>query len=232
MDQLYEHLPEEESNDSVQKQKILHKGKGRARKRSIGLEDIDIDDEDNMYVNSGGNFSDVDESTSIPVKSFGAVLEQKEADELLDKEYQTLLFGAVHPHDEGKKEYNIPKNRFISTFPYDHSRVILKDQESKPGSDYINANYIDDSTSRSEVYIAVQGPKKKTFEAFWLMIWQQKCHTLAMLANLYENGKNKCYKYWPNMDDPITTATFVINLNSEKQYAFYVIRVITLKHRH
>ncbi|OWF51749.1 Receptor-type tyrosine-protein phosphatase kappa [Mizuhopecten yessoensis] len=34
------------------------------------------------------------------------------------------------------------------------------------------------------------------------------------------------------MDDPITTATFVINLNSEKQYAFYVIRVITLKHRH
>ncbi|XP_021350746.1 multiple epidermal growth factor-like domains protein 11, partial [Mizuhopecten yessoensis] len=88
---LDEHLPEEESKDSVQKQKIVHKGKGRARKRSIGLEDIDIDDEDNMYVNSGGNFSDVDESISITVKSFGAVLEQKEADELLDKEYQTLL---------------------------------------------------------------------------------------------------------------------------------------------
>ncbi|XP_021350745.1 receptor-type tyrosine-protein phosphatase mu-like [Mizuhopecten yessoensis] len=229
---MHECLPEEENNDSVQKPKNLNKDKERTSMKSPGLKDIDIDDEENMYANSGGNFSDVYESFPIPVKKFGAVLELKEAGELLDKEYQTLRSGAVHPHVEGKKEYNIPKNRFNSIFPYDHSRVILEDQKSEPGSDYINANYIDDSTSRSKVYIAVQGPKKKFFEAFWLMIWQQKCQTIAMLANLYENGKNKCYKYWPNMDDPITTATFVINLNSEKQYAFYVIRVITLKHRH
>uniref|UniRef100_H2Y7N1 protein-tyrosine-phosphatase n=1 Tax=Ciona savignyi TaxID=51511 RepID=H2Y7N1_CIOSA len=45
--------------------------------------------------------------------------------------------------NEGLKLVNKVKNRYKNILPFDHTRVILKDaDQSVPGSDYINANYI------------------------------------------------------------------------------------------
>lgn len=56
------------------------------------------------------------------------------------------------------------KNRYpndSTTWPFDNSRVILNDLESKDQIDYINASTIIDSDP-NPIYIATQGPMKET----------------------------------------------------------------------
>lgn len=56
------------------------------------------------------------------------------------------------------------KNRYPNdptTWPFDNSRVILNDLESKDQIDYINASTIIDSDP-NPIYIATQGPMKET----------------------------------------------------------------------
>lgn len=56
------------------------------------------------------------------------------------------------------------KNRYPndpSTWPFDNSRVLLNDLESKDQIDYINASTIIDSDP-NPIYIATQGPMKET----------------------------------------------------------------------
>lgn len=53
-------------------------------------------------------------------------------------------------------ETNKPKNRYANVTAYDHSRVVLSQSESEPGSCYINANYCD-GYRRHNAYIATQG---------------------------------------------------------------------------
>ena len=50
---------------------------------------------------------------------------------------------------------NKPKNRYANVIAYDHSRVILQSLEGIPGSDYINANYMD-GYRKQNAYIATQ----------------------------------------------------------------------------
>lgn len=87
------------------------------------------------------------------------------------------------------------------------------------------------NTKGIKVYIAAQGPKTSTVEDFMLMIWQQKCHTIVMLANLIENGRGKCVQYWPNLGQPTATPNFDVRLTTTKQFACYERRVMVLKHR-
>ncbi|XP_069126920.1 receptor-type tyrosine-protein phosphatase alpha-like isoform X2 [Argopecten irradians] len=188
------------------------------------------DDEENVYSNLVAEENDIDEKSPIDVDHFEAIVEEKEATGRLIAEYQSLPLGAQYQHEEGKKAYNKSKNRFKSTFPYDHSRVKLSGKESVPGSDYINASFID-NLSRGKAYIAAQGPKDRTISAFWTMIWEQKCHNIVMLTNLEEKGRNKCAQYWPDMRDSINTGEFVVKANTEKKYAFYVKREMELKHK-
>ena len=50
---------------------------------------------------------------------------------------------------------NKPKNRYANVIAYDHSRVILQPMEAVPGSDYVNANYMD-GYRKQNAYIATQ----------------------------------------------------------------------------
>lgn len=94
----------------------------------------------------------------------------------------------------------------------DDTRVKLKDADPEvPGSDYINANYIrwrnDDSLGAElgsapspKIYIATQGCLPSTIPDFWQMVWQENCQVLVMTTKETERGKNKCARYWPDIN--------------------------------
>ena len=56
-----------------------------------------------------------------------------------------------------------------------HTRVRLAQRNADIYDSYINANYINSSTSQNDqIFIATQGPLTLTIENFWRMIWQEK----------------------------------------------------------
>lgn len=112
--------------------------------------------------------------------------------------------------DIAASQHNYYRNRYKDVLPYDQTRVLLT---TMPDSDYINANYINvcvflfsvenlsfdfvlfcfhflqmpiTSTDTVNRYIATQGPLPTTCEAFWTMVWEQKCSLLIMLTTLFE----------------------------------------------
>ncbi|KAL4640947.1 receptor-type tyrosine-protein phosphatase epsilon-like isoform X1 [Arapaima gigas] len=95
--------------------------------------------------------------------------------------------------EEANKEHNREKNRYPNILPYDQTRVILEQTDGVPGSDYINASYIDVSS-----LISIAGPKQDTVADFWRMIWEQKTATIVMLTNIKERKEEKCCQYWPD----------------------------------
>ncbi|KAL3882797.1 hypothetical protein ACJMK2_029104 [Sinanodonta woodiana] len=119
------------------------------------------------------------------------------------------------------------KNRYTNILAFDHSRVKLLPIEDEPGSDYINANYIQGFNSKRE-YIATQGPLPSTNNDFWRMVWEQKAAIIVMLTKCMENGKVKCDKYWPDVKEPVYYGELVVNVTSESIIHDYVIQVIEI----
>nr|XP_022306194.1 neurogenic locus notch homolog protein 1-like isoform X2 [Crassostrea virginica] len=146
------------------------------------------------------------------------------------EEFQAIPYGEQPeiPCTIGKLPENVPKNRFKTTFPYDHSRVVLL--ESKKG-DYINANYIKNAASEV-AYIASQGPKPNTIVDFWKMVWQENVYVIVMVTNLKEGRKLKCERYWPHSSTSnMTKEHFILRLTSEKTYANFVVHNIEIINR-
>ncbi|XP_021354755.1 receptor-type tyrosine-protein phosphatase T-like, partial [Mizuhopecten yessoensis] len=179
------------------------------------------DQYEEVYCNSGSEGIAISDLTSL-VKT--KMLNKAKA---FEEEYKSLPSGDLYEHKVGMMTENKLKNRFKTTFPYDHSRVVLDKQDKDPHSDYINASYIDSVTLPAE-YIATQGPTNKTVDDLWRMIWQLNSGKIIMLTNLSEGPKKKCVKYWPDEGQPMSTKHFEIVLDRERVYAFYVIRDIIL----
>lgn len=168
---------------------------------------------------------------NMPVDQLDSFIAEKRSkgNEGFKTEYATLPSGEIHCCDAGKKQENITKNRFKTTFPYDHSRVKLQlDDESS--SDYINANYID-GQNRLKEYIAAQGPKANTLADFWRMIWQENVSTIVMLTNLKEGEKVKCTQYWPERNKPFSAGPVLVKLIEDKEYAFYRERKMSVSNK-
>ncbi|KAF8453643.1 protein-tyrosine phosphatase-like protein [Terfezia claveryi] len=86
------------------------------------------------------------------------------------------------------------KNRYNNIWPYDHTRVKLKDYPVD-SCDYINASYIKSSRSKKR-YIATQGPLPSTYQDFWSVVWDQDVRVIVMLTAESEGGQVKCHPYW------------------------------------
>lgn len=79
------------------------------------------------------------------------------------QEYESIEPGQQFTWDNSNLECNKPKNRYANVIAYDHSRVILQPMDGIPGSDYINANYMD-GYRKQNAYIATQ---VMTFISVW-----------------------------------------------------------------
>ncbi|XP_056019779.1 receptor-type tyrosine-protein phosphatase F-like isoform X15 [Ostrea edulis] len=113
------------------------------------------------------------------------------------QEYESIEPGQQFTWDQSNYEINKPKNRYANVIAYDHSRVILQPENGIPGSDYINANYMD-GYRKQNAYIATQGPLPETFGDFWRMVWEQRTGTVVMMTRLEERSRIKCDQYWPH----------------------------------
>ncbi|CAC5385841.1 unnamed protein product [Mytilus coruscus] len=150
-----------------------------------------VEDEFNVYNNVPSKKS-IDED-NILIGDLKHIIEEKQKNESFKEEYEILPKGLIHPHMEGSKDENKIKNRFLTTWPYDHSRVVLVGDTKH---DYINASYID-SYDNEKAYIASQGPKKNTVRDFWHMVWQEKTGKIVMVTQIQEERRRKCEQYWP-----------------------------------
>ncbi|XP_021348742.1 receptor-type tyrosine-protein phosphatase alpha-like isoform X2 [Mizuhopecten yessoensis] len=193
----------------------------------VNMHDIDIDTENDAVYTNIGNADAVVSSVSIHELRY--IIDRKMVDKAaaFQEEFKAFPLGAVHPHEAGKKASNKSKNRFKTTFPYDHSRIILETIGNDIDTSYTNANYLD-SVQATKQYIASQGPKPNTLDDFWRMVWQVSAGKIVMLTNIMEGGIVKCHKYWPDEGEPLSTPTFQLKLDKERTYAFYVIRDISI----
>lgn len=54
-------------------------------------------------------------------------------------------------------------------------------------------------------YIASQGPLETTCHDFWTMVLFNNVHVICMVTNMVENGKQKCFQYFPeSIESPVT----------------------------
>ncbi|XP_055062984.2 receptor-type tyrosine-protein phosphatase N2 [Misgurnus anguillicaudatus] len=134
----------------------------------------------------------------------------------LDKEWEALCSYQAEPAAcvVGQQEHNVQRNRPHGVLVYDHSRVILKQENNQSRSDYINASPIMDHDPRNPAYICAQGPLAPTVADFWQMVWESGCVVIVMLTPLTENGIKQCHQYWPDEGSDLYHI-YEVNLVSE-----------------
>lgn len=157
----------------------------------------------------------------------------KQNGDKLNREWNALsnLSTDDYPQSQNAAKLAAHKNRYSddpTTWPFDNSRVILNDLESKDQIDYINASTIIDSDP-NPIYIATQGPMKDTTSDFWQAVWENGSSVIVMLTRLIENGVEQSAKYWPEKGSE-TYLHFEVNLVSEHIWSEqYLVRSLYLK---
>ncbi|XP_052764461.1 receptor-type tyrosine-protein phosphatase alpha-like isoform X2 [Mya arenaria] len=152
------------------------------------------------------------------------VIEKTDID--IEEEFEKFPYGLTKSYDDSQKQGNIRRNRYKGIYPYNDTRVKLRDCET----DYINASFIDGYKKR-HAYIAALGPMSKQlddFSPFWQMIWQEKVETIVMLTNLVEDGKDKCEQYWPDLGTSKVYGKVHVSSQSEDEYAEFTRREYTI----
>ncbi|XP_042566396.1 receptor-type tyrosine-protein phosphatase delta isoform X2 [Clupea harengus] len=172
----------------------------------------------------------------IPILDLADHLERLKANDNLkfSQEYESVDPGQQFTWEHSNLEVNKPKNRYANVIAYDHSRVLLSAIDGIPGSDYINANYID-GYRKQNAYIATQGSLPETFGDFWRMIWEQRSANIVMMTKLEERSrmpsyffsKVKCDQYWPTRGTE-TYGLIQVTLLDTVELATYCVRTFAL----
>jgi len=140
----------------------------------------------------------------------------------------------LYSRKEGQKPENKAKNRYKNILPFDHTRVVLRGGDGKPGCDYINANYINHEEADAlaqhsqgklaKQYIATQGCVPGTRIDLWRMIWQEGTRIVVMTTKEVERGKTKCARYWPNQGEVEEYGSLRVEGISEETSKDYTLR--------
>ncbi|CAH8647880.1 unnamed protein product [Schistosoma intercalatum] len=171
----------------------------------------------------------------------------------ISEEYESIETPSDLTWKHANMEENRPKNRYANIIAYDQSRVVLNEISRIPGSDYINANFIDGYQKKS-AYIATQGPLPGTFYDFWRMVWEQNSRVIVMMTHLEERARIKCDQYWPNRGKEVftlqqqqqcqqqeynskvnydinytTVPTYTVIIKSTQEFAYYTLRTFILQ---
>ncbi|XP_034045247.1 receptor-type tyrosine-protein phosphatase S-like isoform X14 [Thalassophryne amazonica] len=164
----------------------------------------------------------------VPISELSDHIERLKANDNLkfSQEYESIDPGQQFTWENSNLEVNKPKNRYANVIAYDHSRVILSSIEGVPGSDYINANYID-GYRRQNAYIATQGSLPETFGDFWRMVWEQHTANVIMMTKLEEKSRVKCDQYWPTRGTE-TYGLIQVTLLDTVELATYSVRTFAL----
>uniref|UniRef100_A0A8C2Z0Z4 Receptor-type tyrosine-protein phosphatase S n=1 Tax=Cyclopterus lumpus TaxID=8103 RepID=A0A8C2Z0Z4_CYCLU len=164
----------------------------------------------------------------IPIMDLADHLERLKANDNLkfSQEYESIDPGQQFTWEHSNLEVNKPKNRYANVIAYDHSRVLLSAIDGIPGSDYINANYID-GYRKQNAYIATQGALPETFGEFWRMIWEQRSAIVVMMTKLEERSRVKCDQYWPTRGTE-TYGLIQVSLLDTVELATYCVRTFAL----
>ncbi|XP_044056647.1 protein tyrosine phosphatase receptor type Fa isoform X5 [Siniperca chuatsi] len=142
------------------------------------------------------------------------------------QEYESIDPGQQFTWEHSNLEVNKPKNRYANVIAYDQSRVILTPVDGVPGSDYINANYID-GYRKQNAYIATQGALRETVCDFWRMVWEQRTCTIVMMTRLEEKSRVKCDQYWPSRGTE-TYGMIQVTMLDTVELATYSVRTLAL----
>ncbi|XP_061076485.1 tyrosine-protein phosphatase non-receptor type 11-like [Conger conger] len=151
--------------------------------------------------------------------------------EMLQQQECKLLY----PRKEGQKAENKSKNRYKNILPFDTTRVELSEADSEvPGSDYINANYIRSKQEEGcpgdecKVFIATQGCLQNTVNDFWKMVYQENTHVIVMTTKEMERGRNKCVRYWPDVDGTKEFGALCVRSIVERPAQDYILRELEI----
>ncbi|XP_047445260.1 receptor-type tyrosine-protein phosphatase F isoform X15 [Mugil cephalus] len=168
------------------------------------------------------------EHPPIPVVDLADHIERLKANDGLrfSQEYESIDPGQQFTWENSNMEVNKPKNRYANVIAYDHSRVVLTSVDAVPGSDYINANYID-GYRKQNAYIATQGPLPETLSDFWRMVWEQRSSTIVMMTRLEEKSRVKCDQYWPSRGTE-TYGMIQVTMLDTVELATYSVRTFAL----
>ncbi|XP_069366893.1 receptor-type tyrosine-protein phosphatase F isoform X10 [Paralichthys olivaceus] len=168
------------------------------------------------------------EHPPIPVVDLSDHIERLKANDGLrfSQEYESIDPGQQFTWENSNMEVNKPKNRYANVIAYDHSRVVLTSVDAVPGSDYINANYID-GYRKQNAYIATQGPLPETLSDFWRMVWEQRSNTIVMMTRLEEKSRVKCDQYWPSRGTE-TYGMIQVTMLDTVELATYSVRTFAL----
>jgi len=148
-----------------------------------------------------------------------------------EDEYRKLAGGSKYPCTAANRPGDEGKNRFEHLLAYDHSRVVLNDNDnSSSSSDYINANYIPGYDRRRKAYIAAQSPfNEVTICDFWRMIHQEAVANIVFISGLVEDSIVKSEQYWFEDDETHVYASISVSLLRIDRFANFVIRKFNIK---
>ncbi|KAL6870838.1 hypothetical protein ACP4OV_014686 [Aristida adscensionis] len=102
----------------------------------------------------------------------------------------------MHKFTAARRHANMLRNRHTDALPFDKTRVILQASANNQTieNDYINANFITSNIRPARKFIATQGPLVNTFEDFWQMVYENRCHAILMVTQFHSG---ECDKYLP-----------------------------------